>query len=299
MDRRRILATSLSLLSMACHSTQKKDGLLASSKDSAIGENLPSATPVDTSAAGPVAGTKIDYPSVYCLHVTALNLREDASEEIAAICRDGKPTQLFLEQRIAALNSPPGEFKIRVVSEAYDDKNDTSEFHLIWGLHVPLAPFTVKDRPIAEIVTQSVKTNIVDLKSTLIPRPDDPLDSRGLQFWSYDIEYELQVVSAPEIVVPNYRKTQYNLYQVMSGSEEMALGFEHLTEFDPEHYYIYKNLNFVINDGAGYNDGRGGTVIIGYLHTKFNNQGYAPVSIQAVKEVMQAVISNLSKGLLQ
>jgi hypothetical protein len=73
------------------------------------------------------------------------------------------------------------------------------------------------------------------------------------------------------------RQTQYNLYQVESGNEEMGLGVEHLTNPEEQGYRHAVVVNLSFNDGDGFNDGEGGTIILNLMHLTLNNRGF-PVS---------------------
>lgn len=262
------------------------------------GANTSIDTSIESGLEAAQAGTKWDYPAEYCKHLDKLKLRIDLEEEKRVFCVDGLPTKVFLEQREEILNSDYGAFKVRELMPA-EFVDEFSEFRLIWGFRVPIRPFDVKEKPIYEYVSLPIKTDLVNLKPEWTKLPRETLDSSGLHLWSTNIDYTLNVNAAPGVVLYNYRQAQYNMYQLMAASEEMGFGLEHLAKPDPEHYLIYNVLNVVLNDGTGYNDGKGGSVIIGYLHAKVNNQNYPAISIEAIIDIVNRVSTNLATGLMK
>ena len=208
------------------------------------------------------------------------------------------PTKVFLEQREEILKSEYGQFTVRELAPTVY-QGEYSEFRLIWGFRVPIRPFLVKERPIYEYISQPFQTELVDLKPEWTKLARETLDASGLHLWSVNIDYTLNVNAAPGVLLYNYRQAQYNMYQVMAASEEMGFGLEHLVKADPEQYEIYNVLNVVINDGSGYNDGKGDSIIIGYIHAKINNQNYPAVSVVAITEIINKISANLAAGLMK
>ena len=71
----------------------------------AASKSAPGATPPsddEFARGGAKAGSKLDYPQLYCEFVEKIELRADVSEELPAICKDGAPTQLMLDYRNAS-----------------------------------------------------------------------------------------------------------------------------------------------------------------------------------------------------
>jgi hypothetical protein len=77
----------------------------------------------------------------------------------------------------------------------------------------------------------------------------------------------------------------------------MGFALEHLVEVDPESFSKYISLTIAFNDGTGFNDGRGGTVLVGLLHLQVNNQGLPALARDAALEVTQHAIGGLSAAL--
>lgn len=240
---------------------------------------------------GPLAGTKIDYPKLYCESVQKIKLRADASEELALLCNDGAPTELMLQYRRDAIARGDGKFEINIIKE--ESNNETSEFYAMWSFRVPMKPFDVKSHYIYKYVTMPYASENLEINDKVTEHPFESLDTSGLHLWSADVNYHITLHAARNFPVYSTRKTQYNMYQVLSASEEMGFGFEHLTEPRDDHFMNYKFLNFAFNDGNGYNDGRGGTVVICLLHFKVNNQGFPAFARSALLEIANRSVSNL------
>lgn len=241
-------------------------------------------------------GSQLDYPNLYCKHVGQLKLNVDVSEQLSKFCQDGKPTPLMLEYRDESLSRPDQKYKIRTLYEASDLKSEQSEFVFVWSFTLPMRPFNVKEHPIYEYIVKPFKSERVDMRSTYVKRTDDPTVT-GLHLWSVDVAYDLTIYPHPSMSLKNSRKTRYDLYQVQSASEEMGFGIEYLTEVDKDNFSKYTFLNLAFNDGSGYNDGRGKSVIIGYLHLQMNNQSFPAVAKETALEIAERACQNLFDGL--
>ncbi len=240
----------------------------------------------------------IDYPSLYCEHVGRLKLRTDVSKELNIFCIDGKPTQQLLDFRSKSLSAEPGKIELVTLEVEQNDEKDSSRFVIAWSFHVPIRPFVVKSRPIYEYIARTYQTDTIKFTGSSQKRADDPLDS-GLHLWSVDMNYALEVKGTSGITLNNTRKTQYNLYQVQSGNEEMGFGVEHLVEGINPDFTRSTMLNLSFNDGKGYNDGQGGAVVVTVLQFELNNQGFPATARQSVLEIAQYIANGMYEGLKQ
>jgi len=161
---------------------------------------------------------------------------------------------------------------------------------------VPVRPFEVKSRPLYQFIAQGYTSDKIMLKASSQRRSDEELDF-GMHLWSVDMSYDLTVKGTQGLSLVNARKTQYNLYQVESGNEEMGLGVEHLN--DPENIDYKKStmLNFSFNDGSGYNDGKGGTVVVTLLHFVIRNQGFPATATASIQEIAKHIADTMYEGL--
>ncbi|MFW7378814.1 MAG: hypothetical protein ACOH5I_08410 [Oligoflexus sp.] len=259
----------------------------------------PATTQSEASAA--VEGTNeegviLDYPKAYCEHVGKIQLRTDISEKIGFICQDGAPTADMLEFREKALAQAPGEIELVMLESRHIEEQDFSEFLIAWAFHAPIRPFEVKNRPIYEFVAQGFSSDDVTLNVATERQPDDSLDS-GLHLWSVNMTYDLSVRGTTNRFLVSQRQTQYNLYQVLSGNEEMGLGVENLIDTNNPDFDMSTMVNFSFNDGKGYNDGNGGTIVITMLHFIINNHGFPETAASSIQEVAQHTADVMYNGL--
>ncbi len=272
-------------------------GVISCASSKPASPSVSSSAAADAKSA-PIGTAGIDYTAVYCSNVSKIKLRTDISPEIALICKDSQPTALMQEYRAKALNQEPGKIEIKFLNQKNTEANDRSEFLVIWSFHVPIRPFVVKARPLYDYIAKGYQSDVVNFSVKANRLNDAPLDS-GLHLWTTEMDYALSVKALPSLALANQRKTQYNLYQVLSGNEEMGLGVEHLVE-SPDKTYTTSNLvNFSFNDGNGYNDGKGGTVVINVLRFDFNNQGFPETAVSTMSAVAQALADNMYEGLKQ
>lgn len=241
------------------------------------------------------AGSQIDYPKEYCQNVGLLPLRTDVSESLAIMCKDRTPTPAFLQFREQAIAHDMGRYTFHLLEEKVDPDTESSEMKILVLFHVALNPFLIKSLPLYQYILTPFKTNGIELSTAYQVRKDDPLDS-GLHLWSVDNVSTLKMEAAENVMLTSARKTQFNLYQVLSGSEEMGLIIEHLTESNPEDFMKYHMVMVAFNDGTGYNNGAGGTVVIGYIHLKLNNQGYPAIARKTALAVTEEATKNYIAG---
>jgi hypothetical protein len=265
----------------------------------ACGAPKPKTESVPKAAAqAPIGAAGIDYAALYCANAVKLKLRTDIATEIDLICKDGKPTELMQEYRTRALTQEPGKIAIKFLQQKSTEETDRSEFTVIWAFHVPIRPFVVKARPLYDYIAKGYQSSDVNFAVKANRLMEAPLDS-GLHLWTTEMDYALRVNALPSLAIINDRKTQYNLYQVLSGNEEMGMGVEHLIDSPDQTYKVSNLVNFSFNDGDGYNDGKGGTVVINILRFDFNNQGFPETAITTMTSVAQALANNMYEGLKQ
>ncbi len=277
---------------MVSHCQKKSTSPASEDTESSLSKEVIADAPSDA------ASTAVDYPKLYCQNLGKLKLRADISQEAAFFCKGDKPSADFLKFRSQALQQVNGNFELSLLQAEHDPESDQSEFLIAWSFHVPIRPFEVKARPIYQYVSQGFTTETLDLKSLAVPRDSDPLDS-GLHLWSVDMNYELSIKGTQGLTLNSQRKTQYNLYQVQSGNEEMGFGLEHLVDLNNPHYKTSTMLNVSFNDGGGYNDGKGGTVVVTLLHFVLNNQGFPATATRSIQDIAKHIADGMYQGLKQ
>lgn len=244
------------------------------------------------------AAIMADYPQAYCDAVTTLELRADVSAELAYFCRDGKPTADMRDLRKRLLEAPERRTVVQILRDEVDDSTESTDFVVMWGYYIPKRPFDVKALPFYDFIASETSREGIVMASTASRRSDEELDS-GLHLWSTDMAYTLAVQATDSITLEYSRETQYNLYQVQSGNEEMGLGVEHLTNPDEENYQKSVMLNLSFNDGEGFNDGKGETLVLNLLHITLNNRGFPKIAGRALNELANFLADSMYDGLNQ
>ncbi|MCX6127978.1 MAG: hypothetical protein NTX25_02805 [Proteobacteria bacterium] len=237
-----------------------------------------------------------DYPKLYCENVEKLKLRADVKEELAFFCKSGKPTADFLKYRKQAIDSESGKYQLDLLQAQHSTDSDKSEFLLVWSFKIPIRPIDIKGKPIYDFVTNGFTTDTITSKGSAAKRNDDPLDS-GLHLWSADMSYDLTIKGTQGLSLVSQRKTQYNLYQVQSGNEEMGLGVEHLVDTNNPNYTKSTMLNFSFNDGSKLNDGKGQAIVVSLLHFVLSNQGFPATATKSIQEIAQHTADGMYNGL--
>ena len=235
---------------------------------------------------------KQHYPESYCQRVIELKLRADVTEELGYFCPDGKPSELMLSMRQRLMDAPDGRTALEIITSKSDEK--VSDYVVAWGYRVGIRPFEVKARPLYEFIAQALNTDDVKMTGSQNRRPDIEVDS-GLHLWSVDMSYDLKVKATNGFDLTNVRKTQYNLYQVESGNEEMGFGVEALTE--PTDFTKSTMLNLSFNDGQGFNDGKGDAIILNILHITLQNKGFPETAEYAIGKIGQFLADSMYQGL--
>jgi len=202
----------------------------------------------------------------------------------------------LISYRSKALSQAPGQIELVLLKAKHDEENDLSEFEIAWAFHVPIRPFEVKSRPLYQFIAQGYSSDKITLKAGSQKRSDEELDF-GMHLWSVDMNYDLTVKGTQGLSLINARKTQYNLYQVESGNEEMGFGVEHLNDPENQDYKKSTMLNFSFNDGSGYNDGKGGTVVVTLLHFVIRNQGFPATATASIQEIAKHIANTMYEGL--
>jgi hypothetical protein len=236
-----------------------------------------------------------DYPALYCKYVGQVKSRADVSQEVSYFCRDGAPTAELLGLR-TKLQAEGGHIRPRVLKEKHDKENETSEFILAWGYYVPIRPFEVKARPLYEYIAKNIQRDDLTLASTTERHPDAGLD-HGLHLWSAKMNYDLSVKASSGLTLDSIRNTEYNMYQVQSGNEEMGFGVESMTDTDNPDYSRSVMINLSFNDGTGYNDGKGGALVFNLLHIVINNRGFPVTASETINEIGNFLADSMYDGL--
>ncbi len=287
-------AVPILLLSMTqCNKTVPQDD--EESPKPAKADNLASeATPKPDETS-----LKLDYPKQYCENVRRISIRTNIDSMIEYICAGKSPSKEFLELRTKAMNAKPGDIQLSTIKINHNEETQKSEFVIVWAFHVPLRPFEVKGRPIYQYVAQGYTSETITLASKFELQPDTTLDPGGLHLWSVKLNHDLVIKGSSNLNLASARNTEYNLYQVLSGNEEMGLGIEHMTDTGNPSYDASTMANFSFNDGGGFNDGKGGTVVVTMLHFIIGNSGFPKTATDSIAEIAKNIADGMYNGLKQ
>ena len=277
-----IVATmGLSLGLTGCNSKSSQGGSSSRNSrasDRASGDKLGSAPPL-------VNGV-FDYPKRHCSLVRKIKLKPEAKveDELNYFCNGDEPTKEMLDLRNALINDPD-KLVINKIFASHNPQEETSEFKLVWGYNAAhIRPYIVQSAPLYSFITKDLSDDFVNIKTKSERLPDKDIDY-GLHLWSANMAYDLVIKASDGVILSSKRKTQYNLYQVESGNEEMGFGVEHLTDGYNGEYFISNMINLSMNDGKGFNDGAGGTVVLTMLHLKMNNRGFPETTEKVVEKL--------------
>lgn len=237
-----------------------------------------------------------DYPKAYCESVSTLELSVNIKEELAFYCKDGAPTADLVDMRRRLMESANRRTVMQIIKAEHNEDTDISDFIVAWGYYIQKRPFDVKALPFYENVGRSLTEAEFSMSSTTTRRPDSELTS-GLHLWSADVSYLLTVQATTDVSLNYIRNTQYNLYQVQSGNEEMGLGVETLTNPNEQNYLRSTMLNLSFNDGRGFNDGAGETLVFNVMRITLNNRGFPKSAAGAFDRMVNFLADSMYEGL--
>lgn len=237
-----------------------------------------------------------DYPKLFCDTIRSKEFRVDLSQEISLLCRDGVPTANLLKLREMALSAEKGVINYVSFLDKNGPEPNTSEVLMGWSFHVPIRPFEVKSRDLFEYLTPGFRDHEAILTTTAAKKPLTTLDKGGLHLWSAKMEHKLTIDTKAGQIFQKDRVTEYNLYQLLSGNEEMGVAEEHL-DGENQDYLRSIQLTFSFNDGTGYNNDTGGAIIITLVHMIVRNEGFPDITSSVTTKVSKAMGQLMYEGL--
>jgi hypothetical protein len=110
------------------------------------------------------------------------------------------------------------------------------------------------------------------------------------------MEHKIKIDTGTGAIFERDRVKEYNLYQLLSGNEEMGVAEEHLDGENP-HYIRSIQLTFAFNDGTGYNNDKGGAIIITLVHVIVRNEGFPEITSSVTTKVSKAMGQLMYEGL--
>ena len=234
-----------------------------------------------------------EYVQRYCKNVTKIRLRTNIDEEISLLCQANRPTQVLNEFRTQAINQAEGEIKLVTFKEEHDEAAETTDLFLGWAFHLPYRPFDVKSQPLYEYLTPGHDKDGIKLDAVVVSQNTEESRDGGLHLVSTKMNYHLEVATTVGTPSIHYRNTEFNIYQVLSGDEEMGLAVEHLTDAENEDY----SKSLMVS--ASFNDGEDGAIVITMLHLILDNKGFPITSAEAFQTLGGAMSQLMYKGLTE
>lgn len=228
----------------------------------------------------------------YCSDVNSVKLRTDIAQEIKYFCNNNSPTSAMLDLVKAVHESPEGRATIKIV-EAKHGNDQWSEFLIVWGFKVPTTPIALKDRPIYDLIAKGTTTANLELSASAVRQPDETVD-HALHIWSASLAYDLLILGSNNLRIPTKRNTQYNLYQIRPGVEDMGLGVEHLVDSQNEDYKLATMINVAFKNEV---QGESGSVNLALSHIKIYNRGFPSTAETAMKEISGFLADTMFKAL--
>jgi hypothetical protein len=275
------VGASLCLILVGCNSKSSQGGSAPQKSPSSDGTAQST-----VGSAPPKKDGVFDYPKRHCSQVRKIKVKPEAriEDELSYFCNGEEPTKEMLDLRSSLLNDPD-KLIINKIFVSHIAQEETSEFKLVWGYNAAhIRPYVVQTAPLYSFITKDLADDFVNIKTKSERLPDKAIDY-GLHLWSANMAYDLIINASDGVTLTTKRKTQYNLYQVESGNEEMGFGVEHLTDGNNGDFSISNMINLSMNDGKGFNDGSGGTVVLTMLHLKMNNRGFPETTEKVVEKL--------------
>lgn len=270
-------------------------GLLAGScKKKAESESAPAS---DSPAAGVADETlnkeiAVDFPKQYCEQLDKVKLRADVSLDLAFFCKSGAPTANFRKYYTSALSGAAGKIDLVPIKVQHDEDTGFSNIQIVWSFHVPIKVVDFRNKPIYQAIAKAYESPTISQTTSTERLADDTLDS-GLQIWSVNFNYDMTIKGPQGLELKNQRKTQYNLYQVQGGNENLGLGVEHLLDLTNADYQKSTMLNFSLSAGAD----KGGAVVITLLNFSLANRNFPKTAEDSIEEVARNVAEEMYKAL--
>jgi hypothetical protein len=270
-------------------------GLLAGScKKNAESESTP-ATESPVAAAGNGTSNKevaVDFPKQYCEQLDKVKLRTDVSLDLAFFCKSGAPTTNFRKYYTSALNGEAGKIDLVPIKVQHDEDTGFSNIQIAWSFHVPILIADFRNKPIYQAIAKTYESPTISQTTSTERLADESLDS-GLHIWSINFNYDMTIKGPQGLELKNKRKTQYNLYQVQGGNENLGLGVEHLVDPANPDYQKSTMLNFSLSAGPD----KGGAVVITLLNFSLANRNFPKTAEDSIEEVARNVAEEMYKAL--
>lgn len=247
----------------------------------------------ETKRSGPVIpefqDVKLDFPAEYCSNVHSLKLRTNIQMQLDMFCGNGKPTELFYKMMNDALDQKDGPVVYDFLVEHHEEK-ELTKMILGWSFHVPVHPFKIKALPLHTFLHPGFKAEGVDFKAEENEGYQSSTDG-GLHLWSVSQKYDVDIATPVGSKISQTRNTEYNVYQLLSGNDEMGLAVEHLIDEDNQ---FYKASDMV---SVSFNDGNNEGFVMTFVYLLLNNQGFPETTANGFREITKGMAQLVYDGI--
>lgn len=275
-----VLAATLFLA--ACES---KSSTNASTTSTATG----SATSTG-SGTGTASGATTAHHQDFCKQIANVKPRADVSSELALLCSGDKAAKRFEELYQEALTQSSGDIKIYRISTAEDDAG-YSNIQVAWSFLAPMKIADFRNAPLIDNLSQAYTSATIEQTTKADKNGDDTLDS-PLHLISVNFAYDMNIKNEQNLDLSNKRNTQFNLYQVQGGNENLGVAIEHLVDTDNQDYKRATMFNAAVSAP----DGKG-AVIVTVLNYSIFNKGLHSTAVDSIEEVAKNAGASMLKAL--
>lgn len=249
-----------------------------------------SATNTNTSA------TPVDRPAEFCQNISNLkNLRTNIAEELGVFCTGTTPTEAFKQLYTdAAAQDPlkqPDPALFETEGGIVEGDDGYSQIQLFFSFVAPSIVENLRKAPLVDSLAAEYKSETLQQTATSSVNPADSLDASGLHFLSADITYNMTIFTDTNSNLTNQRKTQFNLYQVKGGNENLGIAVEHLLETNKD-YTRATMINIALSTPDNKN-----AVIVTMLNYSLAHLGLHKTAVASIKEVAKNAGAALYRAL--
>jgi hypothetical protein len=148
-----------------------------------------------------------------------------------------------------------------------------------------------RNAPLIDNMSQPYTSATIEQTTKAEKNGDDSLDS-PLHLISVNFSYDMNIKNEQNLDLSNKRNTQFNLYQVQGGNENLGVAIEHLVDTDNADYKRATMFNAAVSAP----DGKG-AVIVTVLNYSIFNKGLHSTAVDSIEEVAKNAGASMLKAL--
>ena len=214
----------------------------------------------------------------FCLNYGFLGLTDEGvKSDLALLCSDNQPTELFSELIKNAYRGP-GPLANFTYSQQSEVENERSSFLVGFATKIPkLNAVQIRESGLNEFLIRQVENDVYKLVTALV----SDASGDGLNYSKRIIKYETIVKGPQSTEFKNTRLMEMNGYQVTANCDDLALVTEHLMENETNNDYDWARSSVVI-----VGDPRdGGCFLISLVNYRTWNQGFHKINMSALETI--------------